>query len=105
MKHLKAIALVTLLVSSLAATAAVAGPIHARQKNQRTRIKQGNTTGSLTNHERKVLNTEQHVINKARTNALADGTMSAKEARNLTRMQNKASTDIYRLKHNNRTRP
>jgi hypothetical protein len=105
MKYRKALALVTLLASSLAVTLAMAGPIHTRQKEQRTRIKQGHNTGSLTHHERKVLNAEQQVINNTRDRALSDGAMSAKEARKLTRMQNKASRDIYRLKHNRRTKP
>jgi hypothetical protein len=105
MKHLKAVALVTLLASSLTATAVVAGEIHTRQENQRARIKQGNATGSLTNHERKVLNTEQRSIDNARDRALSDGVMSAKEAKHLNHMQNQASQDIYRLKHNNRTQP
>lgn len=105
MNYRQAIALLTLLGTSLAATTAVAGPIHTRQKAQRARIKQGNTTGALTNHERKVLNTEQQVIDNTRDRALSDGAMSAKEAKKLTRMQNKASKDTYRLKHNDRTQP
>jgi hypothetical protein len=105
MKHLKTLALVTILASTFAATVALAGPIHTRQGVQRSRIKQGVQNGSLTAKERKVLNAEQRVIKKARRRALSDGVMTGKEAKGLTHMQNKASKDIYRLKHNKREQP
>ncbi|MBI3247744.1 MAG: hypothetical protein HYZ50_14670 [Deltaproteobacteria bacterium] len=105
MKHAKALAFATLLSVSLATVPAWAGPIHSRQGRQRERIHRGVEEGSLTKGERQRLNVEQRAINRARDRALSDGTISGKEAKSLTRMQNHASKDIYRMKHNGRARP
>lgn len=105
MKHAKILAFATILSISLSTVLAWAGPIHSRQGHQRGRIHRGVEEGSLTKGERQRLNVEQRTINRARDRALSDGTISGKEARGLTRMQNHASKDIYRMKHNGRERP
>ncbi len=105
MKLVKTLALGTLLAVSLSTVTAWAGPIRARQGNQRERIHNGVENGSLTQGERRRLNAEQRHINRARNRALSDGEISGKEARGLTRMQNQASRDIYRMKHNGREQP
>lgn len=105
MKLTKILTLGTLLAVSLSTVTAWAGPIRSRQGNQRERIHNGVEEGSLTKGERQRLNVEQRAINRARDQALSDGTITGKEAKGLTRMQNHASKDIYRMKHNGRARP
>jgi len=84
----------------LSAGAAHAGVIHSRQVRQDQRIDRGVRSGSLTPAETRVLRVEQGQIARTRNRALADGVMSPQEARHITREQNQASHDIYRLKHN-----
>lgn len=93
-----AVAAGTLLFGS----AAYAGVIHDRQLEQQARIEQGVDSGALTPHETRTLRTQQRVIARTRNRALSDGVIGAREARHLTREQNHASRDIYRLKHNAR---
>jgi hypothetical protein len=87
----------------LLATTAQAGIIHDRQVRQNGRIDQGVASGELTPHEAGTLFHQQRVIARTRDRALADGVMSPSEASHLTREQNRASQDIYDLKHNDRT--
>ncbi|MFQ5666573.1 MAG: hypothetical protein ACE5I7_09095 [Candidatus Binatia bacterium] len=89
----------------LAASAVQAGPIKRREVRQRVRIHQGMRSGELTPGEANALRHEQHAIEHARHRALADGQVSPRERRRLEHAQHRASRDIYRLKHNNRTRP
>ncbi|OFV89252.1 MAG: hypothetical protein A3J75_08645 [Acidobacteria bacterium RBG_16_68_9] len=84
----------------LSATAAQAGPVPQRQKNQAARIHQGVEAGSLTRGEAKALRHEQRHINRFRRDALSDGHMDRKEMRILTNAQGKANRHIHRLKHN-----
>jgi len=86
----------------LAATTAQAGPIRHRQVNQRARIHQGVQNDSLTRGETRVLNREQRAIDSGRRRAVSDGHIGPREARALTRAQNRASRTINRLKHNGR---
>ena len=92
----------TALVAILTAPAAYAGPVKQREARQHARIRQGVRSGELTRGEAKVLNREQRTIGQARKGALADGHIGPREARALSRMQNQASRDIFRLKHNGR---
>jgi len=87
----------------LPSAAAWAGPIHARQQRQHARIAQGVRNGSLAPGEVRRLAYEQRDIRRDRRAALADGHIGPAEARHLTRDQNRANHDIYRLKHNGRT--
>lgn len=96
---------IAVLVSAMfLAGAADAGPIQDRMVRQDARIDQGVASGALTPRETQRLDSEQGVIARTRTRALADGTISPHEARQITAEQNRASRDIYRLKHNDRTR-
>jgi hypothetical protein len=87
----------------LSGAVAWAGPIHTRQECQHARIAQGVRNGSLTPGEVRRLAYEQRDIRRDRRTALADGRIGPAEARHLTRDQNRAGRDIYRLKHNGRT--
>jgi hypothetical protein len=90
----------------LAASAAqAAGPIHSRPQNQQARIARGAADGSLTRGEVRLLRGEQQAIRDQRRGALADdGRVGPVEARRLDRARDRASRDIYRLRHNERQR-
>jgi hypothetical protein len=101
MKMLATIAVVLLPLAASAAHAA--GP--ARAQNQRQRIARGVADGSLTRGEATALHREQQAIRGLRRGALADdGRVGPAEARRLEGARNRASGDIYRLRHNDQER-
>ena len=61
------------------------------------------SSGSLTPRETQRLEQEQARVDNAEARAKADGTVTAKERRRLHAMQDGASRDIRRKKHNERT--
>ena len=73
--------------------------VEQREANQQARIQQGVASGQLTPHETKRLEKEQAHIAKAESKAEADGVVTKPERRKLHRMQDHASRDIYRQKH------
>ncbi|HEY8278003.1 MAG TPA: hypothetical protein VIH99_00175 [Bdellovibrionota bacterium] len=78
-------------------------PVDQREANQEKRIEQGKESGALTNHEAKKLERRQKRIEGAEAKAMGnDGKIGKHEARHLNRMQNRASREIYRKKHNAR---
>lgn len=77
--------------------------INERQKNQRARIRQGVRSGELTKGEARNLRQEQKTIQAEKKMAKADGKVTPAERAQIRKDQNKASRDIYRKKHNNRT--
>lgn len=78
-----------------AASAADASVVHWRQVRQDRRIDHGVCGASLTR-------AEQRRIGRVWNRALADGVVSAREAKHIRREQDRASRNIYRLKHNPR---
>jgi hypothetical protein len=85
----------------LVAAPAFAGEVRERQERQAERIHQGVKSGQLTPREAGALRAQQRHINQTREHALAnDGRIGPGEARHLTREQDVANRDIYRLKHN-----
>lgn len=87
-------------VAQIAAPAPAGTPgIDRRQANQEQRIDRGIASGALTRREIRRLEKEQAVINRAEDKAKADGAVTAQERKRLHRMQNHASRDIYRQKH------
>lgn len=76
--------------------------VDQREANQQARIAQGAASGSLTPHETQRLEKEQARIDNAEAKAKSDGTVTAKERRRLHAMQDGASRDIHRKKHNER---
>lgn len=77
--------------------------VDQREANQQARIAQGAASGSLTPHETQRLEKEQARIDNAEAKAKSDGTVTTKERRRLHAMQDGASRDIRRKKHNERT--
>jgi hypothetical protein len=76
--------------------------VDQRQENQQRRIGQGVASGELTPGETVRLEKEQAGIRRAEERAKADGKVTPKERARLKNRQDKASRDIYRLKHNRR---
>jgi hypothetical protein len=73
--------------------------INQRERHQHTRIHQGVANGEITRHEAQRLRFEQHGIRKTERVAKADGHVSPREHMRIQRIQNHASRDIYRQKH------
>ena len=80
-----------------------ANRVDRREYRQRNRIYHGVESGELTRGETKLLKKEQRRIHRVERTAERDGEISATERVRLEHMQDKASRDIYRLKHNDRT--
>jgi hypothetical protein len=76
----------------------------AREANQQDRIAAGLANGSLTAPEYQRLERQQARIENYREAAWANGSLSPQERRHLTVAQNRASGDIFRLKHDARQR-
>jgi hypothetical protein len=102
----------TLALCSAAVWAQAAAPaaspatpvVDQRQARQEKRIDQGQASGALTPRETRRLEREQKVIGKAETQAKADGTVTPRERRQLHHMQDAASKDIHRQKHDRQQR-
>jgi hypothetical protein len=94
-------------VAVTAQTAAAPGTntprIDQRQAKQEQRIDSGVASGQLTTPEAHRLQHEQAHIDKAEDRAKSDGSVTAKERKHLTRMQNHASHDIHHQKHDKQT--
>ena len=102
MKRLWTIVGVGCLVASFAfCDVALAGRVVRRQLRQQKRIHQGIRSGELTYRETKRLEREQVRIQRTKRRAWRDGQLTPRERVRLEVMQDKASADIYRLKHNN----
>ena len=99
----------TLSLASLATFAQTPAPaastprVDAREAKQEARIDQGVASGQLTARETRRLEREQKRINHAEAHAKADGTVTAGERKRLHHMQNAASRDIARQKHDAQT--
>jgi hypothetical protein len=87
----------------LVASVASAVPIQSRMLEQDQRIGQGAASGALTPRETQRLDIQQNAIAGMRQRALADGRIGPAERQRITAAQNRASRDIYRLKHNGRS--
>lgn len=77
--------------------------IQAREQKQQQRIQQGVQSGQLTSKEANKLEAQQNRIKATEDRMKADGNLTRAERAKLTRMQNRASRNIYRKKHNART--
>lgn len=75
-----------------------------RMDIQKTRIKRGVESGSLTRRETARLKNQRRQIKSSAKNAKSDGIVTTGERRNLRGQLNRSSRSIYRMKHNNRTR-
>jgi hypothetical protein len=75
-----------------------------RNINQQRRIEQGVQSGALTKKETSTLEGGQARIDRKEARAGANGHMSAREQGRIQHAENHQSKQIYREKHNNRTR-
>jgi len=78
--------------------------VRERQMNQKARIREGVKSGELTKGEARKLHQEQKTIKAEKQMAKTDGKVTPEERAKLRKDQNKASRDIYKLKHNNRVK-
>ena len=87
-----------------ATTAFAAGPrtdeVTQRDVNQQNRIEQGLQSGQLNTKEAGKLEHEEAKIDRTEARDLKDGKMSASEQAHINQMQNRASVDIAKDKHN-----
>src|SRR5512136_887263 len=90
-----------------AASAFAAGPrtdeVVQRDVNQQQRIEQGLQTGQLSTAEAGKLEHEEAKIDRTEARDLKNGKLTPAAQAQINRMQNKASADIYRDKHNSVT--
>lgn len=97
------------LLSLAGVTAAQASPdtpqVDARQARHQARIAAGVADGSLTRTEAHQLRHQQRHIRQAERLAKADGTVTAEERHGLHCMQNRASRNIHRQRHDHAVRP
>ena len=94
--------LAILLLAS--ASTAEAARSDARQRHQAVRIADGKRSGELTRREAKKVVRQQRHIRRVERRARADGHVSAAERARIERKQDRASRNIYRKKHNRRSR-
>jgi hypothetical protein len=78
--------------------------INKTQARQHARIHQGVKKGELTKGEAAKLRAEQRNIKRDKILAKSDGKVTRGERKIIKAEQKKASKDIYKLKHNARTR-
>ena len=96
----------TLSLPAFAATPAGKSMRHdARQGAQKERIQEGVKSGELTKAEAAKARADQRKIQRAENRAQADGKVTGKEKAKLEHMQDKASADIARQKHDGQKRP
>jgi len=86
-----------------AASAPATPRIDKREVRQEKRIDQGVASGQLTAKETVKLEGEQAAIHKTEARAKSDGKVTRTERKRLTKMQNRASQDIYQQKHDVQT--
>jgi uncharacterized protein HemX len=77
--------------------------IQQREQNQQQRIQQGVKSGELTPREAGRMESRQARITQNEERMKADGKLSRSERKKLAHEQNRASRNIYRKKHNERT--
>lgn len=90
---------------SIGITAQTATPgINKTQIRQQARIHQGVKNGELTRAETRNLERQQRKIQADKKMAKADGVVTNAERKQIRHEQNAANKNIYRKKHNNRSR-
>ncbi len=89
-----------LMVGLISVPSVFAGRIKHRQIHQQKRIHSGIVSGQLTRKEVAILEHQQHRIQVTKRIAWSDGVLTPKERFQIELMQDRASADIFRLKHN-----
>ena len=93
--------LVTTIMALIWCSSAWADRSNIRGDRQTQRIRQGIRSGEITRPEVRILKNDQRHIDQAYHRALADGHLNWRDRQRLEKMQDHASRDIYRAKHNN----
>ncbi len=102
----KIVALFSFFAFGLIITASAQTPaVDDRQQNQRQRIQQGVASGELTRREAAHSRHDQRRIRRAEHVAKSDGTVTNGERARLHHMQNTASRQLSRNKHDAQDRP
>ena len=94
-----ALVIAALPAFAFAQTAPATPNIDKRQAEQQRRIDQGVKSGELTDREAARLEKGQAKVKRIEAKAKADGVVTAKERKQITREQDKQSTRIAREKH------
>jgi hypothetical protein len=98
------LAVAATLLSVVVAAGQTTPSVDRRENRQSRRIKHGVRSGELTRHETRSLARQQARIRRHERRVKADGTVTARERASLQSQENRASRNIYRKKHNRRTR-
>ncbi len=102
----KIVALLSFFALGFIITANAQTPgVNERQQNQRQRIQQGAVSGELTRRETAHARHDQRRIRRAEHTAKSDGTVTNAERARLHHMQNTASRQLSRNKHDAQDRP
>jgi hypothetical protein len=105
MKRVLSFALSSLFVLGLSVVASANTPyINRRERHEQRRINQGIRSGELTRREAVRLEAGQARIRTYERFAKADGHVSYRERRQLDRMLDRSSHNIYRQKHDGQDR-
>ncbi len=75
-----------------------------KEWRQRARIQEGRASGDLTRREAGKLRQQQRHIRARKRLAMKDGVVTPREKHRIEQAQKRASRNIYRKKHNARTR-
>jgi hypothetical protein len=103
-KKLVTTVILLMIFGLVSADSSLAGRVGKRQIRQQKRIHQGIRSGELTRGETRGLQREQRQIQRAKRVSLSDGTFTPRERLRSERAQDRASTHIYRVKHNDASR-
>ena len=99
MKIVKTIAVLSLVLPTLAFAQANTPRVDQRQANQEQRIDQGVASGSLTQREANRLDRGQQRVDNMENRAKADGVVTRGERARLHQAQDVQSRRIYNQKH------
>ncbi len=95
---------VALATAMMIASASARDRGDGRQENQGERVYRGYASGELTGHEATRLVREQRRVERYEDHLTADGAYSKRDKVKMEIVQDAASADIYRLRHNDRVR-
>lgn len=104
-KHIFLAAFCSLVCSMVLIQSAHAGRMVNRNVRQRARIHQGVQSGELTHREAHRARVEERHIRRMEGRAASDGQITPGERARIESAQDRASKDIYRMKHNDQERP
>jgi hypothetical protein len=105
MKKILTIASCLVIFIGISAQAQHRHGVNYREHHQKARIHHGISSGQVTHYEAQRLSAEQRYIRNSEQCAKADGRFTRKERIRIERMENHASRDIYRQKHDTQYRP